>query len=63
MQVKPANPIKAQIGGIKKNYFSVIDMKKDIIYRLIRIFLFSKVLEDFNLYWGKRLRSLFLKRI
>ena len=38
MQVKPANPIKAQIGGIKKNYFSVIDMKKDIIYRLIRIF-------------------------
>lgn len=63
MQVKPANPIKAQIGGIKKNYFSVIDMKKDIIYRLIRIFLFSRVLEDFNLYWGKRLRSLFLKRI
>ena len=63
MQVKPANPIKAQIGSIKKNYFSVIDMKKDIIYRLIRIFLFSKVLEDFNLYWGKRLRSLFLKRI
>ena len=63
MQVNPENPIKAQIGGIKKNYFSVIDMKKDIIYRLIRIFLFSRVLEDFNLYWGKRLRSLFLKRI
>ena len=63
MQVNPENPIKAQIGGIKKNYFSVIDMKKDIIYRLIRIFLFFRVLEDFNLYWGKRLRSLFLKRI